>query len=502
MRTARGGRTASVITTAALLGALAFPSAAGATEILEARASEATPTAVAPVLEPTPTPVATIDPEATSTPEPTSTPKATAEPVEAPIATEAPVTAPPAPSAAPVAVAPVLTLPRTDFVAGAGIIGDRSTGWGDGLDVVGSGFAAGSSVVVALMDGPTPEARTTVVASATGEVVLNDWFPGSLDDRNSLYPHLPRAGEQITVVASATDAVGGPLLSNAVPLTVTQPDPAVSFVLAEDGSPFELGAEVSVAGFRIFGIAAKLRGFDRDEDVTITLTAPDGSVTTIENGDPRTAIYGEADVILDESTMVDQFGTFTVTGTGAASGRTASASLVQVPDKPGVRIWPQWAPLEPSAPDDELTSGGAVFGFAAGERVSVSIHSLDGTRQRLVDGGTRLDFTVDAVGWSLIALGEYPLADPEPEIYCVVALGTTSGRTATAEYDYGRSVSDPVDCSAAEAAARAGSGAGSGVTAGRPVLATTGVSPATPLALSAFGILGGLALMITRRRRA
>ncbi|PTL72646.1 hypothetical protein C1I63_07160 [Rathayibacter caricis DSM 15933] len=496
MRTARGGRTASVITTAALLGALAFPSAAGATEILEAPASEATPTAVAPALEPTPTPVDTSDPE------PTSTPEATAEPVAAPIATEAPVTAPPAPSEAPVAVAPVLTLPRTDFVAGAGIIGDRSTGWGDGLDVVGSGFAPGSSVVVALMDGPTPEARTTVVSSANGEVVLDDWFPGALDGGFSLYPHLPRPGEQITVVASATDAAGVQLTSNAVVLTITQPDPAVSFVLAEDGSPFQLGSDVNVAAFRVFGIAALLRGFDRDEDVTTTLTAPDGSVTTIANDVPGSALYGETSFLLDESTMVDQFGTFTVTGVGASSGRTVSASLVQVPDKPGIRIWPVRAPLEPSAPDVERTSGGAVFGFTAGERVSVSIHSLDGTRQRLVDGGTRLDYTVDTVGWSLIALGEYPLADPEPEIYCVVALGTTSGRTATAEYDYGRSVSDPVDCSAAEAAARAGSGAGSGVTAGRPVLAATGVSPSAPLALAAFGILGGLALMITRRRRA
>lgn len=44
------------------------------------------------------------------------------------------------------------------------------------------------------MDGPAVEARTTVVASATGEAILTDWLPAFADGPSagtSVYPHLP-----------------------------------------------------------------------------------------------------------------------------------------------------------------------------------------------------------------------------------------------------------------------------------------------------------------------
>jgi len=511
VRTARGGRTASVITTAALLGALAFPSAAGATEILEAPASEATPTAVAPVLEPTPTPIATSDPEPTSTPEPTSSPEATSTPEPAPAPTSTPeaTTAPTAAPAAPAAATPVLTLTRTTYTAGLEPR-EGDLGWGDGINALLTGFAPDSIVTVSLMDGPTEEARTESIVSTSGVAAVTDWSPSTLTDGTSLNPHLPRPGEQITVVATVLDADGRRVSSNAAPLTILQPDPAVTFWVEETfGIP--AGTEIGVAGFRVFGAVGVLSGFDRDETVTTTLTAPDGTVTTIV-GEYSNPLYGEAAVPLTEDTMADQFGTFTVTGVGETSGRTVSASLVQVAGDPGIRIWPIQAPFEPAPGDGQPTSGGWVFGFAPSESVTVTIHSVDGTRQRLADGGTRLSYTVDAVGWTPIAIGEYPLADPEAEVYCVVAVGASSGRVASTAYDYGTTEADPIaegaDCSVAEAAARAGastgagSGSGGGVTAGRPVLAATGVSPAAPLALAAFGILSGLALMITRRRRA
>ncbi|OOB92186.1 hypothetical protein B0T42_01905 [Rathayibacter sp. VKM Ac-2630] len=407
--------------------------------------------------------------------------------------------------------APELALSRTTFVVGSTAVGGPDAGWGDGIDVTGSGYTPGTVVVISLMDGPDEEARTTVVSSATGEIVLDDWLP-SRSDGFSTYPHLPRAGERISVVASGIDAAGEPITSSTVPLTMTRPAAGVSFVVAEDGGRIEAGSEVGVAGFRVFEVVALLVGFDRDELVTTTLTAPDGSVTTLTADDPWSMIYGETFVRLDESTMADQLGTFTVTGVGTTSGRSASASLVQVAGEPGIRIWPSSAPSKPGPDDGQPTSGGALWGFASNELVSVSIHSVDGTRQRLADGSTGLAYTADGVGWSPIALGRYPLDDPDAEVYCVVALGATSGRTASTSYDYGTTESDllpeSADCSVAEAAARAGattgagSGSGTGVTAGRPVLAATGVSPAAPFALAAFGILGGLALMITRRRRA
>lgn len=142
----------------------------------------------------------------------------------------------------------------------------------------------------------------------------------------------------------------------------------------------------------------------------------------------------------------------------------------------------------------------------------MSVYSTDGVRQRLADGGTRLRYSADAVGWSTIAIGAYPLADPRAEVYCVVALGESTGRTASTSYDYSLTEEDQIaksaDCTAAEAAAHGGSTSGgttSGGTTGagtKPVLATTGVSPGEPLALAAVGVLGGLALLLTRRRRA
>jgi hypothetical protein len=492
VRTARGGRSASVITTAALLGALAFPAAAGATGDPEAMSNP----------EVTSAPEAT--PAATGTPEPTSAPAA---PASAP-------TASPAPGADPIVVTPpTITVSRTTFAAGSQSFSE-DIGWGDGLDVAGTGFTPGSTVVVSLLDGTTEEARTSLVATATGDAALNDWTPASLSDGSSLYPHLPRPDQGITVVAYELRATGGGVAatSNAVELTIVQPAPTVEFAVAEDASRIAAGSEVGVAAFRIYGVVAVLSGFDRDEDVLTSLTAPDGSITSLESSFPQTAIYGEAFVRMDESTMADQLGVFTVRGIGATSGRQATATLVQVADDPGIRIWPTSAAFEPAPADGQPTSGGAIWGFGADERVAVSIHSVDGTRQRLADGGTRLGYTTDAVGWSQIALGQFPLADPETEVYCVVAVGASSGRVASTSYDYGTTEADPIaetaDCANAEAAARAGTpmgagtGSGSGVTAGRPVLAATGVSPAAPLALAASGILGGLALMIMRRRRA
>ena len=359
------------------------------------------------------------------------------------------------------------------------------------------------------MDGPTEEARTEAIVSTSGVAAVTDWTPSTLPGGGSLDPHLPRPGERITVVATGKDVTGAETTSNVVPLTIVQPEPAVTFWVADGTVPS--GTEVGVAGFRVFGAIGVLSGFDRDERVTTTLTAPDGTVKTIvsEYANP---LYGETAVPMTEENMADQLGTFTVTGVGETSGRTVSASLVQVAGDPGIRIWPISAPFEAAPSDGQPTSGGWVFGFAPSERVTVTIHSVDGTRQRLADGGTRLTYPVNAVGWSPIAIGQFPLADPEAEVYCVVAVGASSGRVASTTYDYGTTESDPIpeeaDCSVAEAAARVGAstgtgrGAGTGVTAGRPVLAATGVSPTAPLALAAFGILGGLALMITRRRRA
>ncbi|MWV59039.1 LPXTG cell wall anchor domain-containing protein [Rathayibacter sp. VKM Ac-2754] len=503
MRTARRRRSATVITTAALLGALAFPSAATATELTAATVAEPTATATA-TPAPTATPTETVTPTPTETATPTPTPTAT--PTDTPAPTATPTATPePAPAAAPAAAAPVLSLPRTAFVAGT-LTARNPEGWGGGIDAVATGFAPGTVVVFTMMDGPAAEARTTVVASATGEATLTDWLPLFLDGPSAgtnIDPHLPRSGEQITVVADGIDAAGGPIVSNAVPLAIAQPDASAAFLVAEDASEIPAGAEVGVAGFRVFGVVAVLQGFDRDEAVAITLTAPDGSVSSPPAANPQ-PLYGETSVRLDESTMADQFGTFTVTAVGSSSGRTVTSSLVQVRTDPGMRIWPVGAYPEAAPADGQPTSGGAVWGFGASESVAVSVYSVDGVRQRLADGGTRLRYAADAVGWSTIAIGAYPLADPRAEVYCVVALGESSGRTASTSYDYSLTEDDQIaetaDCSAAEAAAARGGAATVG--GNGPALAATGVSPSGPLALAAIGILGGLALLVTRRRRA
>ncbi|PPG63071.1 hypothetical protein C5C27_06305 [Rathayibacter sp. AY2B7] len=497
VRSARRRHGVTIITTAALLGALAFPSVALATEVVPDAASSPAPAEPAPTAEPT----ATSEP--TATPEPTPTPAPTPAPTIAPVES----------AQSPLAIA----LDRTTYEAGSAFSAIPSAeGWAGGLDVSGTGFQPGTVAVVVLRDGDSEEAVTTSVITASGELRLQDWLPADADGV-AVDPHLPLPGETISVVAEGLDASGATVASDAVELTVTQPDTSVVFQNREDGGVLPAGADIQVGEFRIYGVVASFRGFDRGEDVSVTLTAPDGSTSALVPPAP-TPLSGEAFVLLDADTMADQLGTFTVTATGETSGRSVTSSLEQVPSRTAIRIWPQGASPEPAPADGQPTSGGALLGFGADETVSIGVFSTSGARQTLTGGGSSLEVGVDALGWSLISLGQYPLQDPASEIYCVIARGTSSGLVASTSYDYTLTEEDPIageaDCSAAVAAVTAhpaGAGpavhpAGSGPAAQtgghRPVLASTGVSTTAPLALAAFGVLGGLALTVLRRRRA
>lgn len=103
-------------------------------------------------------------------------------------------------------------------------------------------------------------------------------------------------------------------------------------------------------------------------------------------------------------------------------------------------------------------------------------------------------------------MGADPLRDPSAGTYCVVAVGSVTGRTAATGFAYYTGDDAPAwdelentDCSVAIAAA---TGHGTGVAStGHRALASTGVSPEAPLGLAALTLLAGAALLLTRRLR-
>ncbi|NQX26232.1 LPXTG cell wall anchor domain-containing protein [Microbacteriaceae bacterium VKM Ac-2854] len=438
----------------------------------------------------TSSPTTTPEPSATTAPTATPAPAITTAPTDVPVAGADPE---------PVPTTPQIALAHDTFTVGT---------WGDGLDITGGLFHPGDGVRVSIVESGVELSGTTATVAADGTISVLDWDPVSTanpDITDQALPHQSVNGDPMNVEVSGRSFDGSEAVtSNSVPLDVELAGPSARLSISEDNSPVADGASLRVETVEHLGLWAQFAGFERDESVQLTLRAPDGSEKTLDASHTE-PLYGSVGVELSGgfTAPFDQFGRFTVTATGSDSARTASIAFDIVPSTaPGISIWPRTSSdYDYPADYPYPRSGGALWGFGAAEQVVVGIYDAAAVRQQLVDGGTTVSRTVNRVGFSPLSLGDSPLAVGADGVYCVVAVGAHTGRTASTTFEYSAdgsfSPTGDTDCSQAVAAAtRTGTTV---VTAGSRSLASTGVSTEAPLALAGLAVLAGIALVVTRR---
>lgn len=282
----------------------------------------------------------------------------------------------------------------------------------------------------------------------------------------------PSAPGRTLLSTSAADPAAAP-----APVAEGQPvaeaaAPAVSVYLTRDAGVDPGALTVDLA--RFYGVGAAYAGFQRGESATGVLRAPDGTETPLTGDDRQdgaTTSTGSATV---PASALSATGEYAITVTGDR-GSTASTTFSLVASTgPGVLVEPRdGSGAETGAPR------GAVWGFDSGEAVTIAAVTPTGVKADLAVGA--LSVRVDDLGWSDLVLGDAIVATPTAPVYCLVATGTASGRTAAVTVGY------PVD----------------GVSADLPdaaqvcgiAIATAGAEPVLP-STEASGQTAGVALTI------
>ncbi|MBF4463293.1 hypothetical protein ITJ46_11065 [Rathayibacter sp. VKM Ac-2878] len=273
--------------------------------------------------------------------------------------------------------------------------------------------------------------------------------------------------------------------------------PAVSVYLTRDAGIDASSLTVELA--RFYGVGVAYAGFQREENATLSLRAPGGTETALSvegRQDGATSSTGSATVPASALTSI---GSYTVTATGDRGSTAATTFALAASTGPGVLVEPRV-----STSSEAGSPRGAVWGFGPVESVSVRAFTTTGVRAELAAG--ELSVRVDALGWAGLDLGAAIVKEATAPVYCIVAVGSISKRTAAVTVSYpseGSSTSPP---EASQVCGVAIESAISGLVAPSSGTRAGGLSAGVGLAIGA-GVLvaallaGLLAAVVVRRRR-
>ncbi|PPG90103.1 hypothetical protein C5C39_10385 [Rathayibacter sp. AY1F3] len=243
---------------------------------------------------------------------------------------------------------------------------------------------------------------------------------------------------------------------------------------------------------RFYGVGFSYTGFASGEAVSAVLRDPNGTKTplTLEAGS------GTATV---PTALITKSGAFTVDLTGD-QGSAAKVVFRLAPSTGNGLL------LEPRELGDGSTEAprGAVWGFDADEEVAVGAFETSGARADLAAGDVAVQS--DSIGWAELALGDAVVADPDPSVYCVVAFGRESHRTAAVTVSYRDSDTTAAPWEAQQVCGTAISAARTAFISTAASAGPAGITPTTALMIGGGAVAASLVacaavLVVMRRRR-
>ncbi|PPG16033.1 MULTISPECIES: hypothetical protein [unclassified Rathayibacter] len=243
---------------------------------------------------------------------------------------------------------------------------------------------------------------------------------------------------------------------------------------------------------RFYGVGFSYTGFASGEAVSAVLRDPNGTKTplTLEAGS------GTATV---PTALITKSGAFTVDLTGD-QGSAAKVVFRLAPSTGNGLL------LEPRELGDGSTEAprGAVWGFDADEEVAVGAFETSGARADLAAGDVAVQS--DSIGWAELALGDAVIADPDPSVYCVVAFGRESHRTAAVTVSYRDSDTTAAPWEAQQVCGTAISAARTAFLSTAASAGPAGITPTTALMIGGGAVAASLVacaavLVVMRRRR-
>ncbi|PPI21347.1 hypothetical protein C5D34_04055 [Rathayibacter sp. AY1B1] len=243
---------------------------------------------------------------------------------------------------------------------------------------------------------------------------------------------------------------------------------------------------------RFYGVGFSYTGFASGEAVSAVLRDPNGTKTplTLEAGS------GTATV---PTALITKSGAFTVDLTGDQG--SAAKVVFRLAASSGNGLL-----LEPRELGDGSTEAprGAVWGFDADEEVAVGAFETSGARADLAAGDVAVQS--DAIGWAELALGDAVVADPDPSVYCVVAFGRESHRTAAVTVSYRDSDTTAAPWEAQQVCGTAISAARTAFISTAASAGPAGITPTTALMIGGGAVVASLVacaavLVVMRRRR-
>ncbi|PPH51936.1 hypothetical protein [Rathayibacter sp. AY1E2] len=243
---------------------------------------------------------------------------------------------------------------------------------------------------------------------------------------------------------------------------------------------------------RFYGVGFSYTGFASGEAVSAVLRDPNGTKTplTLEAGS------GTATV---PTALITKSGAFTVDLTGD-QGSAAKVVFRLAPSTGNGLL------LEPRELGDGSTEAprGAVWGFDADEEVAVGAFETSGSRADLAAGDVAVQS--DSIGWAELALGDAVIADPDPSVYCVVAFGRESHRTAAVTVSYRDSDTTAAPWEAQQVCGTAISAARTAFISTAASAGPAGITPTTALMIGGGAVAASLVacaavLVVMRRRR-
>ncbi|NQX16327.1 hypothetical protein [Rathayibacter sp. VKM Ac-2857] len=306
---------------------------------------------------------------------------------------------------------------------GGGSTGGGSTGGGStGGGSTGGGSTGGGSTGGGSTGGGSTGGGSTGGSNSGSTGGGSGSAGGTTTTEAGATPPRASAPGRTLLSTSAADPAAAP-----VPGTETAGAPAVSVFLTRDAGVDPGALTVDLA--RFYGVGIAYAGFQREENATATLKAPAGTETplTIENRqDGETTSTGSATV---PTAALLSIGTYTITVSGDRGSSATTTFALIASSAPGILVEPREASSSEAA-----TPRGAVWGFGPVESVTVGAFTTAGVKADLAAGD--LSVRVDALGWSDLDLGDAIVAEPTAEVYCLVAVGSVSKRTAAVTVAY------------------------------------------------------------------
>ncbi|MWV49021.1 hypothetical protein GRS96_06980 [Rathayibacter sp. VKM Ac-2803] len=313
-------------------------------------------------------------------------------------------------------------------------------------------------------------------------------------EAGSAPPRASAPGRTLLSTSAADPAAAPAPAAEGQPATEAS-TPAVSVYLTRDAGVDPGALTVDLA--RFYGVGVAYAGFQREETATASLRAPAGTETalTVTREDGAAFSTGSATV---PAAALAAIGAYSVTMTGdRGSSATTTFSLVSS-SGPGVLVEPRQVSGEQAE-----APRGAVWGFGPVESVALAAYTTAGKRADLAAGD--LAVRVDALGWSDLALGDSVVKDPTAELYCIVAVGSVSGRTAAVTVAYPEGASAAEVPEASQVCGIAITAAKTGLTSVPSTEGTGGLSAGVGLTIGAgvlvAALVAGLVTAVVLRRR-